>query len=86
MPASCQGVFALCLAGSLTMALRSGAAGQEDSLPNFIVIMADDVGASELGCYNSAGVPCRRQSKAEFGRLVDGLVVLCSCTVLAVSY
>lgn len=49
----CRWKFLVCLAFLTVVVCQSRASAAERKKPNFIVIMADDLGAKELGCYGN---------------------------------
>jgi arylsulfatase A-like enzyme len=66
------------LTGALLLACAAGAA----TPPNFVIILADDLGYGDLGCYGhpSISTPNLDRMAAEGMRLTDFYVAACVCT------
>ncbi len=66
----------------LWLALTAGAEAGSKSLPNFIVILADDLGYGDLGCYGSTNIATPRLDRmaAEGARLTDFHVTASICS------
>src|SRR5579872_2473277 len=69
------------LRGLLTLA-AGGASAQTKRKPNLIVILADDLGYGDVGCYGSPDVPTPHiDALAQAGvRFTDGYVTNCVCS------
>ena len=72
----------LLLASTLTMLMSFPAAGRAEKLPNLVIILADDLGYGDLGCYGHPTIrtPNLDRMAGEGMRFTDFYVAACVCT------
>src|SRR5205814_2896282 len=73
---------ALLIAALLGLAFVSAPAAEPPSKPNIVIILADDLGYGDLGCYGSPAIrtPNLDRMAAEGMRFTDFYVAACVCT------
>ena len=72
--------LSLLLIGAFSILLNLTAAAEK--LPNFVIILADDLGYGDLGCYGHPSIrtPNLDRMAAEGMRFTDFYVAACVCT------
>jgi arylsulfatase A len=70
------------LAATLAMLIYLPAAGRAEKLPNLVIILADDLGYGDLGCYGHPSIrtPNLDRMAGEGMRFTDFYVAACVCT------